>query len=99
MIVGELEGAEAGHHVEGAVGPGQRLEVTDAQVRSRGAFGRDVDQIPGGVYAGHVRPTIGGQTDEAARAAFSRRVLPHIHEFYRDWDLPKADPWYVLNGR
>lgn len=37
--------------------------------------------------------------DEAARAALSRRLLPHIHAFYRDWDLPRPDPWYVLNGR
>jgi cytosine/adenosine deaminase-related metal-dependent hydrolase len=37
--------------------------------------------------------------DEAERAAFSRRVLPHIRDFYRDWELPPANPWYVLNSR
>jgi cytosine/adenosine deaminase-related metal-dependent hydrolase len=37
--------------------------------------------------------------EEIARAEFSKRVLPHIREFYRDWDLPRTDPWYVLNGR
>jgi cytosine/adenosine deaminase-related metal-dependent hydrolase len=36
---------------------------------------------------------------EIARAELSRRLLPHIREFYRDWQLPVADPWYVLNGR
>lgn len=37
--------------------------------------------------------------DEIARASLSRRILPHIHEFYRDWDLPSTEPWYRLNGR
>jgi N-acyl-D-aspartate/D-glutamate deacylase len=36
---------------------------------------------------------------EIAAAEFSRRILPHIHEFYRDWTLPPSDPWYRLNGR
>lgn len=36
---------------------------------------------------------------EAARGAFSRRILPHIHDFYRDWTLPQGAPWYRLNGR
>lgn len=36
---------------------------------------------------------------EAARAAFSARILPHIEDFYRDWQLPAGDPWYRLNGR
>jgi 5-methylthioadenosine/S-adenosylhomocysteine deaminase len=37
--------------------------------------------------------------DEIARADFSRRVLPHIRDFYRDWELPNVEPWYRLNGR
>jgi cytosine/adenosine deaminase-related metal-dependent hydrolase len=36
---------------------------------------------------------------EAARAALSRRLLPHIKDFYRDWPLPDGEPWYRLNGR
>lgn len=36
---------------------------------------------------------------ETTRAELSRRLLPHIKEFYRDWSLPQSDPWYVLNGR
>jgi hypothetical protein len=45
VVVGELEGAEAGHHIEVVVGPGQRLEVADADIRIRGAFGRDLGQF------------------------------------------------------
>jgi 5-methylthioadenosine/S-adenosylhomocysteine deaminase len=37
--------------------------------------------------------------DEIARGEFSRRVLPHIRDFYRDWELPRSEPWYRLNGR
>ncbi|HWJ72220.1 MAG TPA: amidohydrolase family protein [Kaistia sp.] len=37
--------------------------------------------------------------DELARASFSRRILPFIEEFYRDWTLPEPRPWYLLNGR
>jgi hypothetical protein len=37
--------------------------------------------------------------DEIARADLSRRVLPHIRDFYRDWELPRSEPWYRLNGR
>ncbi|WP_454856448.1 amidohydrolase family protein [Rhizobium binxianense] len=36
---------------------------------------------------------------ESERSALSEMLLPHIREFYRDWDLGSADPWYVLNGR
>lgn len=36
---------------------------------------------------------------EAARAALSAKLLPHIHDFYSDWRLPEARPWYILNGR
>ena len=36
---------------------------------------------------------------EAARGALSRRLMPHLKEFYRDWDLPFGEPWYRLNGR
>jgi len=36
---------------------------------------------------------------EAARAALSKRLLPHIKDFYRDWPLPDGEPWYKLNGR
>jgi 5-methylthioadenosine/S-adenosylhomocysteine deaminase len=37
--------------------------------------------------------------DEAAMSEISRRVLPYVHDFYRDWQLPAANPWYRLNGR
>jgi cytosine/adenosine deaminase-related metal-dependent hydrolase len=37
--------------------------------------------------------------DELERASLSRRLLPHLHNFYRDWELPAENPWYVLNGR
>ena len=36
---------------------------------------------------------------EVSRAAFSRAILPYIHDFYRDWELPDSQPWYRLNGR
>src|SRR5690349_11213294 len=36
---------------------------------------------------------------EAARGAFSRRILPHINDFYRDWEFENSEPWYRLNGR
>lgn len=36
---------------------------------------------------------------EAGRAALSRKLLPHLKEFYRDWPLPAGEPWYRLNGR
>lgn len=36
---------------------------------------------------------------ERERAAFSQRILPYIHRFYEDWQLPSAAPWYVLNSR
>src|SRR5690606_14462199 len=39
------------------------------------------------------------RADEASRAALSRRLLPKIEDFYRDWELPAAEPWYRLNGR
>jgi 5-methylthioadenosine/S-adenosylhomocysteine deaminase len=39
------------------------------------------------------------RADEIARGEFSRRVLPHIREFYRDWELPRSEPWYRVNGR
>ena len=35
---------------------------------------------------------------EAVRASLSRRLLPHIKDFYRDWPLPDGEPWYRLNG-
>jgi hypothetical protein len=69
MIVGELEGAETGHQVEGAVRPWQRLEVTDAEIRSWTAVGCDLNQFGCGVDACHVRPTCRGQLHEAAGAA------------------------------
>jgi hypothetical protein len=37
--------------------------------------------------------------DEITCGNLGRRLLPHIHEFYRDWKLPRPEPWYVLNGR
>lgn len=36
---------------------------------------------------------------EAQRGALSRRLLPHLKQFYRDWPLPPGEPWYRLNGR
>ncbi len=37
---------------------------------------------------------------EAARAVLSRKLLPHLKEFYRDWPLPAGEhSWYRLNGR
>jgi 5-methylthioadenosine/S-adenosylhomocysteine deaminase len=39
------------------------------------------------------------RADELARANLSRRLLPHILAFYADWNLPRSEPWYVLNGR
>ena len=69
MIVGELEGAEAGHHVKGPAGPGQRLEVTHVQVRLWGAAGGDLDQFGGGINTCHARTALGGQVHETAGAA------------------------------
>ncbi|SEQ19515.1 Cytosine/adenosine deaminase [Faunimonas pinastri] len=37
--------------------------------------------------------------EEERRASFSARILPHIKDFYRDWELPVSTPWYRLNGR
>ncbi|MDB5537006.1 MAG: S-adenosylhomocysteine deaminase [Devosia sp.] len=37
--------------------------------------------------------------DELARASLSRRLLPHLENFYRDWTLEPTEPWYKLNGR
>jgi len=37
--------------------------------------------------------------DEARRRALSERLLPHLRDFYRDWELPRSEPWYRLNGR
>ncbi len=37
--------------------------------------------------------------DELRRAELSKRLLPHLHDFYRDWDIPEARPWYRMNGR
>ncbi|KKB12234.1 hypothetical protein VE25_08190 [Devosia geojensis] len=39
------------------------------------------------------------RAEEAARAEFSKKILPHIKAFYRDWELPSGEPWYRLNGR
>lgn len=50
-----------------------------------GALARDLD-----------RPD---RPDELARAELSAQLLPHIKDFYRDWDLPEPLPWYRLNGR
>ncbi len=36
---------------------------------------------------------------ERMRAELSRKLLPHLKEFYRDWPLPDGEPWYRLNGR
>jgi hypothetical protein len=36
---------------------------------------------------------------EAFRGALSRKLLPHLKDFYRDWPLPAGEPWYRLNGR
>lgn len=36
---------------------------------------------------------------ESARADLSRRLMPYLAAFYRDWELPYGDPWYRLNGR
>jgi cytosine/adenosine deaminase-related metal-dependent hydrolase len=41
----------------------------------------------------HARP------DEQQRADLSARLMPHLTDFYRDWDIPDAQPWYRLNGR
>lgn len=37
--------------------------------------------------------------DEQTRGHLSTLLLPHIQEFYRDWELPSSEPWYRLNGR
>lgn len=37
--------------------------------------------------------------DERIRGRLSTLLLPHIQEFYRDWELPCSEPWYRLNGR
>jgi cytosine/adenosine deaminase-related metal-dependent hydrolase len=36
---------------------------------------------------------------EIKRGELSRKLLPHLKEFYRDWPLPSGEPWYRLNGR
>ncbi|WP_164771602.1 amidohydrolase family protein [Mesorhizobium sp. M7D.F.Ca.US.004.03.1.1] len=36
---------------------------------------------------------------EELRASFSNDIFPHVKDFYLDWTLPEANPWYVLNGR
>jgi hypothetical protein len=36
---------------------------------------------------------------EAERSELSRRLLPHLKQYYRNWPLPQGEPWYRLNGR
>jgi len=36
---------------------------------------------------------------ERVRGELSRKLLPHLKAFYRDWDMPFGEPWYRLNGR
>lgn len=36
---------------------------------------------------------------DQVRAELSRKLMPHLKEFYRDWPLPNGEPWYRLNGR
>lgn len=36
---------------------------------------------------------------EVARGDLSRRLIPHLKDFYRDWPMPTGTPWYRMNGR
>lgn len=29
----------------------------------------------------------------------AQRLLPYVHDFYQDWDLSGADPYYAANSR
>ncbi len=94
--------SDATSPVEALIHRAKTEHVTETIIEGRVVYSRgkftfvDRDAALARLAADLDRPE---RPDEAARAAFSRRVLPHIREFYRDWDLPKADPWYVLNGR
>ncbi|HEY0120814.1 MAG TPA: amidohydrolase family protein [Rhizobium sp.] len=37
--------------------------------------------------------------NETMRAEFSKAVFPYVHNYYRDWELPKSEPFYHMNGR